>query len=64
MIVPKNDTLHNIPKFIELGIKQEPQFPHLGIFYICEIQFFLRKCWLNTTINFQQLADFICAFLI
>ena len=44
MIVPKNDTLHNIPKFIEPGIKQEPQFPHLGIFYICEIQFFQRKC--------------------
>ena len=40
----RNDTLHNIPKnywiWIYVGAWREPQFPHLGTFYIRKIQLF------------------------
>ena len=48
----------------KFGFMQEPQFPHLGTFYIRQIQTFLTRCLLNTTIDSQKLTDFICAFLL
>ena len=35
-----------------------------GTFYIRKIQTFPRRCWLNITINTQNLTDMICTFLI
>ena len=34
-------------KIIKVGFMKEPQFPHLGTFYIRKIQTFLRRNWLN-----------------
>ena len=33
-------------------------------FYISKIQTFLKRYWLNTTINSPKLSDLICEFLI
>ena len=49
---------------IGFEVKLEAQFPYLATFYICKIQTFFRRCWLNTAIDSQKLTDFICVFLI
>ena len=49
---------------IGFEVKLEAQFPYLATFYICKIQTFFRRCWLNTVIDSQKLTDFICLFLI
>ena len=68
MIESRNDTLHNIPKnywiWIYVGASKEPQFPHLGTFYIRKIQTFRGRSWLNTIIVKEKLTDLIYAFLI
>ena len=45
-------------KIAEFRVMQGPQFPPLWTFYIRKIQTFLRRCWLNTTIDSQHMYNY------
>ena len=45
-------------KIAEFRVMQGPQFPPLCTFYIRKIQTFLRRCWLNTTIDSQHMCNY------